>query len=134
MRMLRLCRIVLPLVFAAAASQPAFAQDDEEIFYKVLGEHLICLFEHKDAYLELPDDMLAIDIQSCPDIVTDLKAFLENTGPDLNLDEASDGHDSLIMLSKEELQCLAEKQIDATTDIFVLYPIECKIEPDSESP
>lgn len=102
----------------------------QESYYRLLTDRLICVRDNLDQYLDLPGDDFLISVESCPDILENpLLSRLVNEGPNIPFlpDEAPD---TLIAVTRDQLECLAGKTIDAGQPLYRYYPQDCRLEPE----
>lgn len=128
--MIRLSTILVTVVMMLPTAGPTALA--EEIVYRLQTDHILCIKNNIEQYLGLPGDEFLIAVSSCPNIPENpLMDALVNEGPTIEF-AGEDAPDSLIVVTREQLECLAGKPVEASLAIHRYFPEDCRLEPEDE--
>ncbi|MCV3272038.1 hypothetical protein [Roseobacter sinensis] len=97
-----------------------------ETVYVLRTADLECLSANTSAYLAEDKVAYVISLPSCPETAVDFRDYVTNSAPDFELEERA--HDALIVLTRPQLECLADAKIDRAAPFHRLWPARCLIE------
>jgi hypothetical protein len=118
--------VLLVAAWSAVWGAAPFSKASADTVYLLLTPHLQCLTQHAAAYLAEDKRAYVISLPKCPDPVVDFRDYVTNSAPDFKLQDRP--HDLLIVLTRPQLECLADVPIDPTMPFHRLWPAQCKVE------
>ena len=111
------------------APRIAFAQEDA--FFLMSGAHIACLAKNADSYLSSPEGTLFIKPSDCGSERTgETISFMEmtlNAAPDIEIIEDQDIPDKIVVLTRDDLVCIAQQTLPAVASLVAFYPEGCRV-------
>jgi hypothetical protein len=101
----------------------------KNIAYKLRSDKLNCVKNNIDKYLaSFSGDVILIAVADCPKISKNpIFDALKNEMPDIK-SSPNTVTDSFIMLTRDQLECLADLTIDIKQPVYMFYPETCNLE------
>jgi len=124
-------RALYSLLFATAAFTPTYTVAGDGDFFLMSGGQIECLAQNADSYLAADEDTLFIKPSDCGSEKTGkVLSFMEmtmNAAPDIKIVEDQDIPDAIVVLTREDLNCIAKQPLPSVASLVAFYPDGCRV-------
>lgn len=124
-------RTVRILLLGSTFMVPGLVVAQTDAYFLLSGDQIKCLAKNADRYLSSPEDTLFIKPGDCGTHRTGKTiSFVEmslNAAPDISIIEDRDLPDEVVVLTREDLSCIARQELPEIASLVAFYPEGCRV-------
>lgn len=119
------------IMLSATTFASGFAAAQDDAYFLMSGAQIDCLAQNAELYLSSPEETLFIKPGDCGSERTgETISFMEmtlNAAPDIEIVEDQNIPDEIVVLTREDLACIAHQTLPAVASLVAYYPEGCRV-------
>lgn len=119
-------------LLATGISNGSTVLADDDAFFLMSGSQLECLAINVNKYLETQENTLFIKPSACDTELTgttlSFEEITQNAAPKIRIIEDTNKPDAVVVLTKDDLACIAAQTFPTKANLVAFYPRGCRIE------
>jgi hypothetical protein len=124
-------RLVQTLLLGIAFLSPGLVFAQNEAYFLLSADQIKCLAKNMDSYLSSSEGTMFIKSSECGTERTGKTiSFMEmtlNAAPDIEIVEDRGVPDEIVVLTREDLSCIARQTLPETANLVAFYPEGCRL-------
>ncbi|WP_170764592.1 hypothetical protein [Ruegeria lacuscaerulensis] len=119
------------LLLSVATLGPTASAAQDDAFFLMSGAQIDCIAKNVDSYLSSSEETLFIRPGDCGSERTgETISFMEmtlNAAPDIRIAEEQNIPDEVVVLTREDLACIARQSLPEVASLIAFYPDGCRV-------
>jgi len=119
------------MMMTSLSLAPAHGQSQSDLAYKLSDRQLRCLRSNAKVYRNAKRDPILIPLNDCPRLPDNpiLGALVAEGPTTVNVSRDTNAGDTLIYVTKSQLECLVAAMPRKGAKLFKFYPNTCQLKP-----